>query len=58
MGEAVTWHRLVGEIAGQDGLANARFTAQEDEPPAPCICGGQFLAQEELLQRPADEERR
>src|SRR5215207_2011445 len=51
-------HRLGCQIAGQGGLANARFAAQEDEPSAPRTNGGQLLAQEELLQRSADEERR
>ena len=50
--------RLGGQVAGQCGLANARFAAEEDEPAAPRTNGGKLLAQEELFQRPADEERR
>ena len=50
--------RLGGQVAGQRRLADARFAAEEHEPAAPPEHGGELLAQEDLLQRPADEERR
>ncbi|HEU5430301.1 MAG TPA: hypothetical protein VFU81_01485, partial [Thermomicrobiales bacterium] len=45
-------------VAGERRLADARLAADEDQPTAAEADDGEFFAQEELLQRPADEEGR
>ena len=52
------WPPSPGQVLGQRRLADARFAAKEHEPATTAKCGGELFAQDILLPRAADEERR
>ena len=50
--------RVLSQVPGQGGLADACLATEEDQPPMAGDTRGELFAQEDLLPCPADERRR